>query len=92
MRHSVEPVVVLRRGEHLGAEFAGQVGHPRADHGGLESRRLGDGPGGHVAAVGPAGDAQPIRVDDAARDQVVNTGQDIAKIVAAPVGAVLDQK
>ena len=48
-RHTVKPVVVLRRSVHLGPEFAGHVGDARADDGSFESRRLCDRPRRHEA-------------------------------------------
>ena len=81
-RHSVKPVVVLRRSVHLGPELAGHVGDARADDGGLESRRLRDRPRRHEAAVRPAANSQPIGVGDSAGDQVINTGHHVLEIVS----------
>src|SRR5207247_3387000 len=71
-RRAVKPLVVRR--SVFRAELAGHVDHRRARHGRLETGRLRDGPGGHVAAVGPAADAEPVRIRDAAPDQPLDPG------------------
>src|SRR5579872_5831278 len=56
VRETVEPFVV--RWVVFRAVLGGEVGQAGARDGGLEARRLRDRPLGHVAAVGPAGDAE----------------------------------
>src|SRR5258708_3090416 len=72
----------------FGAVFGNKIGHARAGDRGLEAGGLGDGPFAHVAAIGPAADAEAIGVGNSFGDQVVDAGHDVLIICAAPVAAI----
>jgi len=54
-------------------------------HRSRKARVLGDDPGAHDPAIGYAGDADALRIDDAVGDQPVQPAQDILSIRAAHV-------
>src|SRR5882724_11518163 len=53
--------------------------------GGLEAVIGRNGVIGQYAAVAPSADREPISVRDAARDQVIHTGQEILDLFVAPI-------
>jgi hypothetical protein len=73
----LELAVLPGRGEHP------PVGDAGVDQRGAKPVGLPDGPGGHEAAVAPAGDAQPIGVGDALGDEQVDAGQDVGPFLPA---------
>nr|WP_279581435.1 hypothetical protein [Fodinicola feengrottensis] len=79
------PVLPAERGLEL-AVLPGRGEHSPVGDTGADQRRakpigLPDGPGGHEPAVAPAGDAQPIGVSDALRDEQVDAGQDVGPLL-----------
>ena len=61
------------------------IGDARPGHGGSEARGLRHRPHGHVAAVTPAGDAEPVRVHGRRLQDGIDSGQDVAQVAVAEV-------
>ena len=75
-------------GNVAGHHLRGQVVHRAAADRRLETIGLPDDPGGQVAAIGAARDAQPLGVGEAIADERVNSGEDVAHRSAAPIAKV----
>src|SRR5713101_4691588 len=86
VREAIEPLVVGRT--LLGAVFGDEIGKAGARDGSLESRGLRDRPFRHVAAVRPPANGQLLGIGDATFDEVVDTGNCVAVIAAAPVTTI----
>src|SRR5262249_54351217 len=72
----------------LRAVFGDEIGETRAGDGGFEFVGLGDGPLGHVSAVGPAADAETGRIGDATIHEIVHSPHHILEVAAAPIAAI----
>src|SRR6266446_5446417 len=86
VRDAPKPLVV--RSMLFGAIFGNKIGHTCARDRGFEARSLRDGPFAHVAAVGPATDAETIEIADTFVGKVVDTGHDVFEVAASPVGTI----
>src|SRR5258708_18187196 len=86
VRDTVEPFVASRAS--FRSKFTRQIGHAGARHGRLETVGLRDSPHGHVPAVGPSTDSEPLRIRVATLHQPVHSGHNILEISAAPIRAI----
>src|SRR6266481_6620390 len=86
VRETVEPLVV--GGALLSPVLGDEIGQPRARDGRLEHISLRDRPFGHVSAVRPAADAEPLGVGYPAIDQVFHPSDYVLVIAAAPIAAI----
>src|SRR6185295_17966103 len=85
-------IIRQESGNVRGAREAPQIGHARTHDRRLESLRLRDGPRGHEPAVAPAHYGEPIRIRDAHRDYMVQTGLIVLEIASAPIVVIREAK
>src|SRR5665647_2945030 len=69
-----------------------EIGDADLAVGGLEAGRLGDDPVGHVSAVTPSPDDEPILVRQAARDEPIQAGHQVPIVPASPVAEIAPQE
>src|SRR5260370_24740314 len=83
---AVEPLIV--GGALLSAVFGDEIGQAGTGDSGLKHIGLRDRPLGHISAVRPSSDAEPLGIGDATFDQVVDTSHHVPVITAAPVTTI----
>src|SRR5260370_38696423 len=83
IREAVEPFIV--GGALLSAVFGDEIGKAGTVDSGLKHIGLRDRPLGHISAVRPSTDAEPLGIGDTAFDQVVDTALHGPVIAAASV-------